>query len=632
MKGQITLFIIVGLVILLIVGVSYYYRDNLLATFKGQDISELLEEREIKEYVEGCVNEISMEALTIVGMQGGYILVPIDSGVNEINNVLILGEINIPYWFYDRENNVQKSNVPELDDIEQELGSYISLNLPRCLNFNLFEGYSVNLGDSKVDVRIMSDVVRVDVDLPVKVNTGKTSFGFDAFSVDVDVPLGELYNVAREIMAKEDNEHILEERTFDMMVVYDEVPVSGTNFDCGIKIWDKDNVESDLKRIITQNIPYIKIKGTDHGEVDRYMEWDLLYSNYDDLHVTLMYLENWPFYFDVFPHKAGIMRSDNVVSGNNFNELLMGLFCMNTYNFVYDIKYPILFILEKNGYTFQFALETIIDNNQAREHNYTPLEVDDVNERCDIRDKEIEVYARDDLGNALSGSVYYRCGSFNCYIDEIINGYLKTSFPSCYNGEVSVYNEDYTSGKREFSSNSEKRVDVLLRPLYEKPYDVKLINKRTGVISEVDDEDVVIQLETGDYSTFIADESGTVKLTDGNYKVVAYVFDESGVTFTVEEKEFEKCVDVPKGFWGVLGVTKEECIKTSIPKTEIKQTLIGGNTFNWGVEREDLARSRGITFYIVVDKKPRKVDDISEVYTNLEDNDLSRFFKYPELK
>ncbi len=636
MKGQITLFVIIGIVILLIVGVAYYYRESIISGLRGdigEKVSQSLEEQEIREYVAGCVEKVAREAVDIVGLQGGYILVPLDVGVNQIDNLVLFGDLNIPLWFYDKENNVQRVNVPSLEDIENEIGEYIDVNLARCTSYRLFEDYDIKEGAAKSNVKIRNNLVDVNVNFPVSVKTKKSVFNLDNFNVEIEAPLGELYSVAKEIFEKEDKNHLLEERTFDMMVVYDEIPVSGTELECGIRTWQTDQVEKDLKKLIVNNIPYIKIKDTEHGDVDKYMEWDLLKKRHDNLRINLMYLEDWPFYLEVFPDEDGVLKSDNVISGNQFNQFLMGLFCVNSYNFVYDVKYPLVFILNKDDYTFQFGMEVIIDNNQPRENRYEVLDFEGLSEACKIRDKEIEVYAIDNEGNDVDGNLFYRCGGYKCSLGEVKKGYLKTGFPSCYNGEVIVENMNYTTGRKEFSSNKEKSVEIVLRPLHELNYKVRLIDKATGVIKDVKDEQVLIQLKTGDYSVSLAESSGKIKLVEGNYNIRAQVFDDTGVKFTVDKRDIEKCVDVPKGWIGTLtGLTEEKCVKTEVPKVEIEQMLIGGNNFNWGIDKDELFDAEKIIFYVIVDRRPKKVNDLSEVYDSLEGNDQSRFFLYPELK
>lgn len=636
MRGQVTLFVIIGIVILLVVGVVYYYRDNIISGLRGdasETVSQALEEQQIRDYVQGCVFDLASEAIDVVGLQGGYILIPLDIGVNEINNVVVLGDLNIPLWFYDKENNIQRVNVPELEDIENEIRDYIDINLDRCTTYKLFSDYTIKEGLSSSDVKIKNSVVEVDVKFPVNIKTEKGSFTLDKFNVEVDSPLGELYQAARNIFDRENEIHELEERTFDMMVLYDEIPVSGTDFECGVKVWNRESVEQDLKEIIVNNIPYMKIKGTEHGSVEKYRQLDLLGSSVSDLHASLMYLPDWQFYFDVFPDEDGVLRSDNVLSGNQINQFLMGIACVNSYNFVYDVKYPVVVVLDKDGYIFQFGMEVILDNNQPRENQYETIGLDNQNEVCNIREKEVEIFVTDNSGNNIGGRLYYRCGGYSCSLGEVEEGYLKTEFPSCYNGEVIVRNDDYTEGHKEFSSNKETIVNLVLRPLHEFNYKIRLVDKATGIIKDVEDEQILLNLETGDYSEFITQAEGSIKLVDGNYEVSAKVFDDTGVKFKVEEREIENCVDVPKGWIGTLiGITEEKCVSTTMPETEVEQMLIGGNNFNWGIDRGELFESEQITFYIIVDRRPKNVEELGEVYDSLEGNDESRFFLYPELK
>ena len=96
------------------------------------------------------------------------------------------------------------------------------------------------------------------------------------FIVSVDSSLKELYDIAVEILSEENNNYFLEEKTLDLLVVYDEIPFSGIDFECSPRIWSKRNVIQTLKDVVHLNIGFLKIKGTSSISDDIYYNLDLL--------------------------------------------------------------------------------------------------------------------------------------------------------------------------------------------------------------------------------------------------------------------------------------------------------------------------------------------------------------------
>ena len=79
-KGQITLFIILGIVLLFIIGIGIYTYSSVTQNkydVEVQQGSELaLEAQEVERFVDECVKKTTFDGLEKLGRQGGYILVP----------------------------------------------------------------------------------------------------------------------------------------------------------------------------------------------------------------------------------------------------------------------------------------------------------------------------------------------------------------------------------------------------------------------------------------------------------------------------------------------------------------------------------------------------------------------------
>src|SRR3989344_5705534 len=88
-------------------------------------------------------------------------------------------------------------------------------------------------------------------ELHQQINTCVEDIAVDAFYVSQNVPLGNLYRAAAEIMETENTEFVLEELSYDALVLYPEdVPLSWAEFSCDQRNWEVEEVENNLKDIL----------------------------------------------------------------------------------------------------------------------------------------------------------------------------------------------------------------------------------------------------------------------------------------------------------------------------------------------------------------------------------------------
>ena len=454
-------------------------------------------------------------------------------------------------------------------------------------------------------------------------------FRLNNFDYNIKSSLGELYERAIEIINKENQDSLLEQRTLDFFNVYDEIPYSGIDFECTPRRWKKDEVINSIKEVLDVNINSFRVKDTKDSDVeDKYQILDIL-ENAKDINVNLEYSPNWPLLIDIIPE-------GNILQGESFNKGFIGrfltqFFCLNSYNFVYDLKYPVLVSLEKDDDIFQFATQVIIDNNQPRENR---IEVDqsyDTNPIiCQNPLTNIKVYALginpdNSLEPITDAKISYKCSNTICDIGEtksIDNEiFLEAKFPQCLNGQLIVEKEGYDLAEVELSTNEETIISILMQPIYEKQFEIKIIenNVERQVFS---DELVILSFrdeQNNYYETVSYPDDNKVKLIDGNYEVQANIIFNSKNPLIIEGKELETCFDTPReGFLGVIGLTEKKCEKTRIEGVDLNQIFTGGAKFSWKVNKEDLSSNNKIIFYLNGFGIPNNVDELNNVLTRIE--------------
>ena len=484
---------------------------------------------------------------------------------------------------------------------------------------------------------------------PVSIEIRDFKFDFVKFYEKADYSLGRLYDLALKVLESENEEKFLENKTLDIMIVYDEIPYSGVDFECSPKTWKRTEVEKAFKEIVETNIPYIKVKDSDYilyDQTHRYYEVDAG-LNAEDVGVNFLYSANWPTYFNIVSNPGEeLLRGEPYTMENKASAYLASLFCLNQYNFVYDIKYPVLVSFNDGDFIFQFAMQVIIDNNQPRQNK---LVTDYVNaEESPICDKgvlDMKVYAlSEDASGALSpvenAKITYQCITTVCNMgytkSESGQASLDAKFPLCVNGAVRAEKEGYWIGEVQISTTESPVVSLIMDKLYELGLDVKLITSSGDIRNLAQNEKIIFQFENLDdgYITS-AFWPGTekIRLSAGNYHVTSQVLMENANGIDIPARTIESCAEVPRaGILGLIGATTKECRSVTIPSTELTSALIGGANFDWNVQNGQLATGKTLTLYSFRDRAPTKLEDIQAITDNINKNAQNPLFKKPEVR
>ena len=188
-KGQITLFIIIGIVLVIVVGLTLFLvRSNKTGTIE----EEVSESATLKGFVENCIEEVAVPALYLQGLQGGYIYPPEDSFQMEEYNY------RISYLY-----SLGKNNVPSRTQMQNDINRYINENLDSCLdNFNVYkeQGYDISLESINTKSTIGLNDVFIKVNYPIILTKGNTREEVNEFSSTIPVRLGHLNDLSKEFI------------------------------------------------------------------------------------------------------------------------------------------------------------------------------------------------------------------------------------------------------------------------------------------------------------------------------------------------------------------------------------------------------------------------------------------------
>jgi hypothetical protein len=557
-RSQVTIFIIIGIVILFSVAIIMYIQ----AKTKEPPITPVKKDP-VQMYVEQCMKDVTLDALQSIGMQAGYInLTGADTSralFDPFNSPMLATAGNnllVPYWLYQDGSGFDQSEMPALAkaydgdySIQWQLEDYIGKNVRKCVNgFDVFRPQGIDVierGTMKTDVIISEASVNVRLTYPLDVTEKDGSSRRADFFVEVPVRLGQVYRLANEIRDYEMKSLFLERSTQNLVSMYSRIDsgylppmYGGLHFEpCSKRVvWMYPDVESDVREVLTSNIPFLKVAGTNFvpitvtdSDAEHKAIRDGIYRNmvhkvsdsyYPFTKVDFSYRPSFPVELD--------LGSQGLLEPNSFEiDMLFAKLCMLEYQFSYNLKYPVMVTitdeksdLGQSDYVFQFPMMVVLKDNFPR-IRYSDLlatpQPTAEHSACDPDQRlsgAVTLKVTDQEQNGLDDAgVSFQCGpSFvytfaengsidaikqfadRCYIGNTVEGILSQKFPQCGGGGlVRVQKEGYLSRSvliGDTLPGRPKDVSITLEKIYQK--NLKMVKYFVKAPREGETEGVVL--------------------------------------------------------------------------------------------------------------------------------------------
>lgn len=193
-RGQVTIFLVVGIVLLGLFGGVFY-----LVSTINQD--RLKEEQETPLYseirpqfvifVEGCLRQTAEPGLYLLGKQGG-IIEPEGKFLATENDIINYAYLNGEYLLHKEE-------------MEAQLNRFIEENLNDCINnFAAFQdlAYEIRTEELKANSLIQLNSVEISLNYPLEISSGKEQTKVEDFKISIDLPLGGYLDTVQQISSK----------------------------------------------------------------------------------------------------------------------------------------------------------------------------------------------------------------------------------------------------------------------------------------------------------------------------------------------------------------------------------------------------------------------------------------------
>ncbi|HZX12639.1 MAG TPA: hypothetical protein VFE88_04255 [Candidatus Nanoarchaeia archaeon] len=194
-RGQVTIFIILGVLILILAALILYLRDSrgLLISPQEYLTSQL---QTIQTDIEACATKALSQGLPLFGKQGG--------SFSPVNYKLHQGS-RVPYYCQNIPGDERCLNsIPPLSSLQQELQTYLTFEITNCADKDLLKdlpGVTVS-GTKHLEVKttLQQGILLVQTGYDVKLSKDQATLTFTPIKQSYDAPLEELYYISRDIV------------------------------------------------------------------------------------------------------------------------------------------------------------------------------------------------------------------------------------------------------------------------------------------------------------------------------------------------------------------------------------------------------------------------------------------------
>jgi hypothetical protein len=409
-KAQITLFIIIGLV-LLIIFLLIYFLFIKKPVVKDEFLVEAIPEefKPVRDYVEGCVHKIGVEAVKKMGAHGGYIdpfdyeLTPVllrfsAARPTRYELVSLTGDADgaVPYYLHvpgdsNYLNYGLGSLAPTIESMQYQMNVYVSRELPKCVGgFESLEeqGFDVMADNTGIITNslIRDEMLEFQVSYPVNVTKTNIKTKITKYQNTLRFPFKKYYDLAVSMMTAELLTQYLESFTNSLVSYHSGLdpnllpPVIEYTNTPYVMTWSNSKARNDMNSLLQSYVPVLQVIGTKGyepitptgNEVEdgfyNSLSMEIFNDTLPDTAITFFYVPQ-ALKMKIQPSKGELIRPNIAVEkGSQF--LPQSEF--NTYKFYYDVAYPV--IVEIRGdepntelpqYSFLFALESNLIENKA---------------------------------------------------------------------------------------------------------------------------------------------------------------------------------------------------------------------------------------------------------------------------
>src|SRR3989344_3076019 len=189
-RGQVTIFIIVAIIVILVLSIGLYYR-GILKTIIQKEAVIPQQIVPIEDFIQNCVSSTSISAVRLIGLQGGYVIPP--------PSALTTNFSTIAYGYYENRNV-----LASLNKIQDEISKAIELFLPICFDESKFKEFRIETEIPKAKTIISDNFISTEVEFPILISKDKFTYTLNKkYYSKVNLNLGIILKFTNQLINKE---------------------------------------------------------------------------------------------------------------------------------------------------------------------------------------------------------------------------------------------------------------------------------------------------------------------------------------------------------------------------------------------------------------------------------------------
>jgi hypothetical protein len=533
-KGQVTIFVIIGVILILVV--TFLLSNSKLELFESKETKLI---NQVSDIVDSCIKINSEQGLFILGMQGGFI--ELDRTQLAVPRSYIDLGFKIPSW------EILPNRVPTISSMEQELNEYVINNAGTCISSNLealndifdFEDFKTLQINSKINQNNV--VVESNFPITFSEKNSEEVVSIESYFLKIDNNnLGDLYNLGIEIYSTEQQQDILSNLVMDQIYSSSDystsqsMPTEGLSFSCAKRIWTKSKLKDNLIDLNNNNFKFLYFDGTmpitelydstfngvdisenAAGYYENFYTFTLedtqsSFSNYK-VEISMPINKNGNYFqkdrfrkFEITPNDGELIQSTDMKVNIGIGSIPIP--CVQLFHHLYTLDYDLLVKItdyseEGNKNIFQFPLRVQINNNApsseipftlpsvSQDNKLTATDSKFCAEENRLRPETIYVSDMNTQDTIKGANVKYECISLSCDVGTTdrersssgfyttAKSYLITKLPYCIGGTLTAEKEGYFSTK--------EIIDTSTAATNQKGYrEIKLIPKKSFQLTD----------------------------------------------------------------------------------------------------------------------------------------------------
>lgn len=188
-RGQISIFIVLGVILLIMVGMLFYLQEQ-ESDVLTVEITEKPSLFPVEKYITFCLEQATRESVSELALKGGTLNLSQDNSMNTKTGLAAIHFVP--------EIGNQLITIPQA---EMELAAEIESKLDDCIQITEYERleYKATEGEKDVSITLNYEDIYVELDYPLRLEKADEVVVEDYFNEFVDLPLGKFMEISNEI-------------------------------------------------------------------------------------------------------------------------------------------------------------------------------------------------------------------------------------------------------------------------------------------------------------------------------------------------------------------------------------------------------------------------------------------------